>query len=209
MGFKWKKQNQPNSPQQDSPIPSLPHKQSLRQPTPGPSGTQWSEDLLCSKPPKTPIPGPSPSSKPHEDVPTCEPEPEVAPTQSMEEPFALPTPSSPLTIHPLDPPSLPVPLRAPVPRSPHSHNDARQEFTNSQLTLMIPNRILLMNCQLLHMIPFVDALGIPGGTKIPPCPGTGGLSKGGHHWDSLQIFRKIKFKKNAFFPLFIFCNTFF
>ncbi|MBW0522446.1 hypothetical protein O181_062161 [Austropuccinia psidii MF-1] len=34
-----------------------------------------------------PIPGPSPSSKPHEDVPNCEPEPEVASTQSMEEPF--------------------------------------------------------------------------------------------------------------------------
>ncbi|MBW0473406.1 hypothetical protein O181_013121 [Austropuccinia psidii MF-1] len=34
-----------------------------------------------------PIPAPSPSSKPHEDVPTHEPEPEVAPTQSMEEPF--------------------------------------------------------------------------------------------------------------------------
>ncbi|MBW0579137.1 hypothetical protein O181_118852, partial [Austropuccinia psidii MF-1] len=34
-----------------------------------------------------PIPGPSPSYKPPEDVPTHEPEPEVAPTQSMEEPF--------------------------------------------------------------------------------------------------------------------------
>ncbi|MBW0494005.1 hypothetical protein O181_033720 [Austropuccinia psidii MF-1] len=38
-----------------------------------------------------PIPGPIPSSKPPEDVPTCEPEPEVAPTQSMEDPFACPT----------------------------------------------------------------------------------------------------------------------
>ncbi|MBW0528781.1 hypothetical protein O181_068496 [Austropuccinia psidii MF-1] len=34
------------------------------------------------------IPGPSPSSQPPEDVTTREPEPEVAPTQSMEEPFA-------------------------------------------------------------------------------------------------------------------------
>ncbi|MBW0551701.1 hypothetical protein O181_091416, partial [Austropuccinia psidii MF-1] len=34
-----------------------------------------------------PIPGPSPSSKPPEEIPTCEPEPEVALTQSTEEPF--------------------------------------------------------------------------------------------------------------------------
>ncbi|MBW0487580.1 hypothetical protein O181_027295 [Austropuccinia psidii MF-1] len=34
-----------------------------------------------------PIPGLSPSSEPAEDIPTCEPEPEVAPTQSTEEPF--------------------------------------------------------------------------------------------------------------------------
>ncbi|MBW0524037.1 hypothetical protein O181_063752 [Austropuccinia psidii MF-1] len=34
-----------------------------------------------------PIPGPSPSSKPPEDILTCEPEPEVAPTQSMGELF--------------------------------------------------------------------------------------------------------------------------
>ncbi|MBW0564706.1 hypothetical protein O181_104421 [Austropuccinia psidii MF-1] len=34
-----------------------------------------------------PIPGPSTSSEPPEDVATCEPEPEGAPTQSMEEPF--------------------------------------------------------------------------------------------------------------------------
>ncbi|MBW0524938.1 hypothetical protein O181_064653 [Austropuccinia psidii MF-1] len=40
-------------------------------------------------------PGLSPSSKPPEDLPTCEPEPEVAPTQSMEEPFDFPaTPCS-------------------------------------------------------------------------------------------------------------------
>ncbi|MBW0568429.1 hypothetical protein O181_108144, partial [Austropuccinia psidii MF-1] len=102
MGFKC----------QNSPIPSFPHKQTLGQPTPGPSGTQWSEDSFRSRQPKfhlictfdsseltlppfaepsqtnePPIPGPSPSSEPHEDFPTCEPEPEVALTQSMEEPF--------------------------------------------------------------------------------------------------------------------------
>ncbi|MBW0553725.1 hypothetical protein O181_093440 [Austropuccinia psidii MF-1] len=112
MGLKRQKQNQPNPPRQDSPVPSLPHKQTARKPAPGPSGTQWSEDLFCGKQPKfhlistfdsselllppfvepsrtnePPIPGPSPSSKPHEDIPTHEPEPEVAPTQSMEEPF--------------------------------------------------------------------------------------------------------------------------
>ncbi|MBW0519887.1 hypothetical protein O181_059602 [Austropuccinia psidii MF-1] len=45
-------QNQPNPLQQDSPVPSLPCKQTLQQPTPGPSGTQWSEDLFCGKQPK-------------------------------------------------------------------------------------------------------------------------------------------------------------
>ncbi|MBW0581798.1 hypothetical protein O181_121513, partial [Austropuccinia psidii MF-1] len=76
-------------PRQDSPIPSLPCKQTPWQPTPGPSGTQWSEELI-REPCQTkepPIPGPSPSSQPPEDNMTCEPEPEVAPTQSMEEPF--------------------------------------------------------------------------------------------------------------------------
>ncbi|MBW0527138.1 hypothetical protein O181_066853 [Austropuccinia psidii MF-1] len=36
-----------------------------------------------------PIPGPSPSSQPHKDNMTHEPEPEVAPMQSREEPFAI------------------------------------------------------------------------------------------------------------------------
>ncbi|MBW0562492.1 hypothetical protein O181_102207 [Austropuccinia psidii MF-1] len=91
----------------------MPCEQTLRQPTPGPSGTQWLEDLSRGKkstfpfliltfsssqltlPPfvepsqhnEPPIPGLSPSSKPPEDVQTCEPEPEVALTQSMKEPF--------------------------------------------------------------------------------------------------------------------------
>ncbi|MBW0508426.1 hypothetical protein O181_048141, partial [Austropuccinia psidii MF-1] len=34
-------------PQQYSPIPSMPCEQPLQQPTPGPSGTQWSQDLIC------------------------------------------------------------------------------------------------------------------------------------------------------------------
>ncbi|MBW0541691.1 hypothetical protein O181_081406 [Austropuccinia psidii MF-1] len=38
-----------------------------------------------------PIPGLSPSSEPPEDVPTREREPEVAPMQSTEDPFVLPT----------------------------------------------------------------------------------------------------------------------
>ncbi|MBW0483071.1 hypothetical protein O181_022786 [Austropuccinia psidii MF-1] len=38
--------NQPNPPQQDSPVPSLPRKQIPPQPTTGLSGTQWSEDLF-------------------------------------------------------------------------------------------------------------------------------------------------------------------
>ncbi|MBW0525885.1 hypothetical protein O181_065600 [Austropuccinia psidii MF-1] len=52
----------PNPPQQDSPIPSLPHEQTPRQPTPGPSGTQRSEELFRepSRTKEPPIPGPSP-----------------------------------------------------------------------------------------------------------------------------------------------------
>ncbi|MBW0502975.1 hypothetical protein O181_042690 [Austropuccinia psidii MF-1] len=93
-------------------MPNLPCKQPPQQPTPGPSGTQWSEDLFRSKqqkfhlistfgsseltlPPfvepsqsnEPCIPGQSPYSKPHEDILTCEPETEVPPMQSMEEPF--------------------------------------------------------------------------------------------------------------------------
>ncbi|MBW0527541.1 hypothetical protein O181_067256 [Austropuccinia psidii MF-1] len=92
------------------------------------------------------IPGPSPSSKPHEDISTCEPEPEVALTQSMEEPFAFPTPPhSIITIDNMPVRYLPLLLpwftpsapENPTASSPHSHNEARQEFTNLQLTLMI------------------------------------------------------------------------
>ncbi|MBW0479340.1 hypothetical protein O181_019055 [Austropuccinia psidii MF-1] len=80
--------------------PNFPCKQTPRQPTPGLSGTQWSEELF-RKPYQTkepPIPGPSPSSQPCEDDTTSEPEPEVAPTQSMEEPFAHPANLRSITI---------------------------------------------------------------------------------------------------------------
>ncbi|MBW0547861.1 hypothetical protein O181_087576, partial [Austropuccinia psidii MF-1] len=89
MGFKRQKKNPPNPPQQDSPIQCIPREQTPRQPTPGPSGTQWSKDLFRepSQHNEPPIPALSPSSEPPEDIATCEPEPEVAPTQSMEEPF--------------------------------------------------------------------------------------------------------------------------
>ncbi|MBW0554837.1 hypothetical protein O181_094552 [Austropuccinia psidii MF-1] len=40
-----------------------------------------------SQPDEPPIPGPSPSSEPREDVLNCEPEAEVAPMQSMKEPL--------------------------------------------------------------------------------------------------------------------------
>ncbi|MBW0570032.1 hypothetical protein O181_109747 [Austropuccinia psidii MF-1] len=87
MGFK----------RHNSAIPTLPPKQTPQQPTPGPSGTQWSEESFHKPSPtkEPPIPGLSPSSQPPEDVPTCEPEPEVAPRQSTEEPFSRPaTPPS-------------------------------------------------------------------------------------------------------------------
>ncbi|MBW0560844.1 hypothetical protein O181_100559, partial [Austropuccinia psidii MF-1] len=89
MGFKRQKQKPPNPPQQDSPVTGLPREQTPRQPTPGPSGTQWSEELFHepSRTKEPPIPGPSPSSQPPEDDTSREPEPEVAPTQSTEEPF--------------------------------------------------------------------------------------------------------------------------
>ncbi|MBW0470619.1 hypothetical protein O181_010334 [Austropuccinia psidii MF-1] len=113
MGFKCQKQNPPNPPQQDSPIPHMPHKQTPRKPTPCLSGTQWPEDLFRGNQPpfpfliltfasseltfppfvepsqhnEPPIPGPSQPSEPHEDTLTHEREHEMALTQSMEECF--------------------------------------------------------------------------------------------------------------------------
>ncbi|MBW0468858.1 hypothetical protein O181_008573 [Austropuccinia psidii MF-1] len=84
----------------------MPRKKTPQQLTPGPSGTQWSEDLLHEPSQKNepPIPGPSQSSKSqvpsHEDASTCEPEPEVAATKTTEEPFACPaTPCSIIIIN--------------------------------------------------------------------------------------------------------------
>ncbi|MBW0518597.1 hypothetical protein O181_058312 [Austropuccinia psidii MF-1] len=150
--------------QTKSPVPSLPCEKTLQKPTQGPSVTQWSEDscrgnkktipLLFStfdsseltlppfvepsQPNEPPIPGLSQPSEPHEDTLTHEPEPEVAPTQSTEEPF--------------DPP---------IASSPHSHSEAWQVFTDLRPTRATVhksiNQILLENCQLVYMIPFVDA----------------------------------------------------
>ncbi|MBW0463486.1 hypothetical protein O181_003201 [Austropuccinia psidii MF-1] len=60
-------------------------KQTPHQPTPGPSGIQWLKDLFRepSQHNEPPIPGLGEHCKPHE------PEPEVALTQSMEEPFGI------------------------------------------------------------------------------------------------------------------------
>ncbi|MBW0561054.1 hypothetical protein O181_100769 [Austropuccinia psidii MF-1] len=112
-----------------------------------------------------PIPGLSQPSKPHEDALTCEHEPEVALTQSMEEPFGYYFHlgnNHQQYAHQLPPPSAP---KNPTASSPHSHNEAQQEFTNLQPTLIIPkaiihdsiNQILLEHHQFLQMIPFVDA----------------------------------------------------
>ncbi|MBW0518169.1 hypothetical protein O181_057884 [Austropuccinia psidii MF-1] len=80
MRFKHQKQNPPNPPGQDSLNPRMPGKQTQRQPTPGLSGTRWSEDLFRepSQHNEPPIPGVSQPSKPHEDASNCEPEPEAA-----------------------------------------------------------------------------------------------------------------------------------
>ncbi|MBW0588063.1 hypothetical protein O181_127778, partial [Austropuccinia psidii MF-1] len=82
-------QNPLNPPQQDYRFPTLPCEQTPRQPSPGPSGTRWSDKFFCepSQTKEPPIPGSSPSSQPPEDVTTREPEPEVSPMQSTEEPF--------------------------------------------------------------------------------------------------------------------------
>ncbi|MBW0477867.1 hypothetical protein O181_017582 [Austropuccinia psidii MF-1] len=59
-------QNPPNPPQQDTSIPCVPCKQTLRQPTAGPSGTCWSEDLFRepSQHNEPPIPGPGQPPEP-------------------------------------------------------------------------------------------------------------------------------------------------
>ncbi|MBW0540948.1 hypothetical protein O181_080663 [Austropuccinia psidii MF-1] len=64
----------------------MPCEQTPQQLTPGPSGTQWSE-VSFHEPPNTM----SHLFQAQVNPSTCQPETEVAPTQSMEEPFACPT----------------------------------------------------------------------------------------------------------------------
>ncbi|MBW0583577.1 hypothetical protein O181_123292 [Austropuccinia psidii MF-1] len=106
------KQNPPKPPQQDSPVPCLPCEKTPWQPTPGPSGTQWLEDLFRkpSQHDEPRIPCPIQPSKPHEDASTCGPEPHMAPTQSKEETFA--TPAYVIIIDDM-PVGSPLPLSAP------------------------------------------------------------------------------------------------
>ncbi|MBW0522759.1 hypothetical protein O181_062474 [Austropuccinia psidii MF-1] len=122
----------------------MPHEQTLWQPTPGPSGTQLSEDLFCGKqkavpflilpfksseltlPPfvepsqnnEPPILGPSKASDSqlpsHESALTIEPEPEVHSMQSTKDPFA--PPATPCSIIIIDnmPVKTPPPLLFPI-----------------------------------------------------------------------------------------------
>ncbi|MBW0532382.1 hypothetical protein O181_072097 [Austropuccinia psidii MF-1] len=102
----------------------MPRNQNLWELTPGPSVTQWLEDLFheLSQHNEPPIPSPSQSSElqvpSHEDASTCEPEPEVAPMKSTEECFArAATPRSVIIIDdkPIGspPPSTPTPIPSP------------------------------------------------------------------------------------------------
>ncbi|MBW0467798.1 hypothetical protein O181_007513 [Austropuccinia psidii MF-1] len=87
-------QNKPNLPWKDSPHPHMPREQTPWHPTQGSSGTCWSEDLFCepSQHNEPPVPGPIQASdsqlSSHENNLTLEPEPEVAPMQSTEDPFS-------------------------------------------------------------------------------------------------------------------------
>ncbi|MBW0543675.1 hypothetical protein O181_083390 [Austropuccinia psidii MF-1] len=131
--------------QEDTPIPRMTQEKNLQQPTPGLSGTRCSEDFFR-------IPS-------HEDKDlTCEAEPEEAPAQSMEEPFAhRTTPPSVIIINdtPIGSPppstsavvtSLEIPpiaahnttASSPAAQSsPQSEDEAQQEFTDLCPTLMI------------------------------------------------------------------------
>ncbi|MBW0534196.1 hypothetical protein O181_073911 [Austropuccinia psidii MF-1] len=140
----------------------MPHNQTPWQPTPGPSATQFLEDFFW---------GPSQAPELHE-----EPDPELALTQSTEEPFACPaTPSCVIIINntPVGspPPLVPSPGIPPITpestttSSPQSYNEAWKEFTYLRPTLMnlqafghdSINQILFEHQCFLHMIPFVDA----------------------------------------------------
>ncbi|MBW0560946.1 hypothetical protein O181_100661 [Austropuccinia psidii MF-1] len=164
MGLKCQKQNQPNAPQKDSPVPSFPCKKTPQQWTPGPSGTQWFEDLFChkqakipllistfysseltlppfvepSQPNEPPIPGLSQPSEPHDDALTCEPEPEVSShytyLHNHHQQYARQIPP-PLSP---SPPSTPTPI--PSPEIPITSSPQRQ-------ALLIPTMRLGRNLQ--------------------------------------------------------------
>ncbi|MBW0530058.1 hypothetical protein O181_069773 [Austropuccinia psidii MF-1] len=68
-------------------MPCIPLEQTLRQPASDQSSNKWSEDMFYSKQ----QPNPLLTSTSNEEASTHEPEPEVAPIQFTEEPFAHPT----------------------------------------------------------------------------------------------------------------------
>ncbi|MBW0551653.1 hypothetical protein O181_091368 [Austropuccinia psidii MF-1] len=119
---------------------------------------KFSSPLLCPSPacPTTPcliiIINDTPVGSPHPISP--------APTP----PRSTPTPVPSRDLPPIAAKS-PTASSLPVPSSSPSYNDARQEFTNLQPTLMIPqaivhkalNQILLEHYRLLHMIPCMAA----------------------------------------------------
>ncbi|MBW0569006.1 hypothetical protein O181_108721 [Austropuccinia psidii MF-1] len=111
-GIQTQNQNPPNPLQQDSPVGDMPWEQSLLQATPGLSGSQWLEELFPkpSQHDEPPIPGPSQPSEPHEYPLTGEPELELDPMQSMEEPFDCPAKTTSVIIIDNMPVGSPLPF---------------------------------------------------------------------------------------------------
>ncbi|MBW0476640.1 hypothetical protein O181_016355 [Austropuccinia psidii MF-1] len=133
MGLKRQKQNTPNPLRQDFPIPHIPCKQTLQQPTPGASGTQWLEDLFREPSQHNEPPTPGTSKAPDSQLPSNENNLTSCPDTPCSfiiinnMPFGTPPP----------PPSGSPPL-PPAQSSPHSNDEAPQEFTDLQPMLMIP-----------------------------------------------------------------------
>ncbi|MBW0534483.1 hypothetical protein O181_074198 [Austropuccinia psidii MF-1] len=129
-------QNPQNPPQQETPFPCMPCKQ-----TPGPSGTQWPESFLRkpSQHNEPPIQSSESQVASHEDISACEPEPEVAPTQSTEEPFARPaTPPSVIIIDD-------TPVGSPPPLLPQFLHWRSLQFPQAPKSLLIPTMRLGRN----------------------------------------------------------------
>ncbi|MBW0479066.1 hypothetical protein O181_018781 [Austropuccinia psidii MF-1] len=106
--------NPPNPSKQDTPVPCIPFKQTLSQPTPSLSGTQWSEDLFCA-----------------------------FPTTPVSIIIIDDTAVGSSTLTPVHSPEIPrIAPENPTASSPHSHDEALQEFTTLQQTLMIPQEIV-------------------------------------------------------------------